>query len=225
MKVSYTCEGIKRSKAAGEQPFDTTVNQAVWLACRTLGDFGNATADWLEGKIGHMPTAAWYESPNDESQLLLPYINPLNRSGSFASTHSQPAALPGNNPLNAMNEVQRATLSGFATYEMMRRLAASAGSTGLKVLVARPGSPARRSSVPITRAAGDDCTLTGNVESPEEIARSYGGYHTLVPGLHHEMICTLQESYQVDIVDMEYGNNDRLWPMLTALVSRYAIGG
>lgn len=219
-QFDYTLEGIRRSIANGEEPFTTSTDQQVWESAENLSDLGSATADWLEGKISFRPTRRTYRSVNEESVLLLPYINPLNRSGNFVSTFSQPASTPDSNPLKAMFPNQRAALSGFATYEMTKSLAAGAGKIGVRALVSRPGSKAKRCSVVVTTNT-DGCTSTGNVDSPENIARKFSGVIGRRIGLQPSVIEALKGCYQISLYDEEYGNNDRLWPMIVDVAKQY----
>ena len=73
----HTYEAAER----GGPEFDITKGREVWRQAKTLREYGMATAMWLEGQIGHMPTAGFYSHPNEETMALLPYINPLNRQG------------------------------------------------------------------------------------------------------------------------------------------------
>jgi hypothetical protein len=193
---------------------------AVWLAARTLQDFGNATADWLAGRIGHMPTRSRYTHPNEESMGLMPFLNPLNRAGILVSTFSQPACLPGVMPYGGVVDVQRAAVSGFMpkTYtDVLHRLVVSCA--GVELLDHPPGAPHQRSYVVVSRWKGKDGTFTGHVESPEDIERNYGGVGSYddIPGLHSDVIRELQACHQVDLYDVEWGRNDKLWPLMQRL--------
>ncbi len=96
----HTYESSQRIVSAGGIGFDTSVGVDVWYDAKTLLEFGEATALWLEGNIGSMPTAAYYSHPNNESMPLLPYINPLNRA--LVSNFSQPACTAALRPLGGI---------------------------------------------------------------------------------------------------------------------------
>lgn len=205
---------------------ENKAHQELWTKATSLREYGALTALFLEGKVGYRPTRTTYLAPNQESLALLPYINPLNRSGHFASTFSQPASTPYNNPYNAMYADQRADLSGYVSFEMKQKLAEMAGKIGVKVLISRPGSPTRVSTIPVTRSGGEEFTFTGHVESHEDIERNFDGYRSNTGdsiGLRKEMIDVLKSCYQISIYDPDYGNNDRLWPMLLEVADDYKV--
>lgn len=194
---------------------------STWLEASTLSDYGAATADWLEGKIGYSPTPTFYSLPNNETLAILPFINALNRTGHFASTHSQPASSAGNDPYNAICEEQRAEVSGFASAKMTRALARAAARNSIEIVISQPGSKSRLSSVVISRENGEEHTLGANVLSPEEIAINYQYADQDRTGLNACMITALQSCYQLMLCDDEYGRNDRLWPMITTVAARF----
>jgi hypothetical protein len=203
----HTYEG---SVANGTDPIDLDVIQGieVWTTALTLADFGDATAQWLEGSIGHMPTSSFYSQPNDESMELLPYLNPLNRSGRLVSTFSQPGCTADVRPFGSIMEEQRAAVSGFMDKRDVSLLEGLVKEDGEIAMVSNPPkSPSKMSDIVISRENGEDITFTGNVVGSSEIAEEYRG-------LQPALIRVLQRSFQVDLYDPEWGRNDRLWPVL-----------
>jgi len=211
----HTYEGMSNGLLVDGKPFDVRSRQHVWSAATTLADFGSATADWLEGKIGHMPTVSYYRSVNEETQGLLPYINPLNRCGEFATTFSQPAASKGNDPFGAIFAEQRAAIDGFATDRSATLLGNLAYDRGLSVILHRPPVLDTHHRVVISREDESDITYLGCMTTPREIHKRMRGIPELnLAGLKPELIEILAHCAQIAIYDEEYGNNDRLWPML-----------
>lgn len=220
-KYPHTYEGNLRIVEAGGQGFDTTIGEDVWRNASTLRQFGEATALWLEGNIGHMPTTFFYTHPNEETMPLLPYLNPLNRSGLLVSKFSQPARRSTDKVYGENFGEQRATVGGFIDGSYVEPLLEATKSSQLEVLCSPPGTKDRLSFIAVSRSNLEDVTYIGNVMSSENIEGSYGGSKR-VPGLHSEMVRVLQGSHQVDIYDPEWGRNDRLWPMLQRFFTAYS---
>lgn len=62
-----------------------------WDAITTLGAYGRAVADWLEGDLNGYPVHVDLSGPNDETAEITPVLARLNRSGWVGSHMSQPA--------------------------------------------------------------------------------------------------------------------------------------
>lgn len=220
----HTYEGNLRVIQAGGFPFDTLKGTEIWYRAQTLQQLGEANALWLEGRIGHMPTCSYYSHPNDETIALLPYINPLNRSGLLVSTFSQPGCTPRDRSYGGIMDEQRAALSGFMSEDYAEELKRQAEGHGVTMLFNPAGSTQKNSFIVVSRASGNDISYTGNVLSTEDIAKQYGGSERSPsdsPGLNPNMIKVLQNSCQVDLYDPEWGRNDKLWPMLQNFFAAY----
>lgn len=196
-----------------------------WTEARTLRDFGQCTALWLEEKLPHMPTSHYCASVSSETQWLVPVLAVLNRSGKFLTTCSQPACLPGRRPYGGIKSHQRAAVMGFvppvALEHLLLSLRRMRETFDIKVSI--PGAKAGRDTQLVSQHNGNNAGHFGLVLSREEIAEQYGpvllpGWDDH-PGLHPDVIAALQRCYQVSIVDQLWGRNSQLWPRLRAMAS------
>src|SRR5262249_54260956 len=101
--------------------------KAEWARANTLGDLGEVTARWAEGKIKYHPNG-YDEGPDPETTGIIPALAALNRSG-FVTACSQPGAGP---TWGYDNRVwwQRAAVDGYAdphTADRLEKLCEDAG--------------------------------------------------------------------------------------------------
>lgn len=193
-----------------------------WLKARTLADFSECTALWLEGKIGDMPILGGYSGGvNDETWRLIPLLANLNRSGQLITAHSQPGCLPYSREYGGVMHEQRAALMAFVPRASLSAvLAAVSNLNCVMPELSPPGAPSRPARYLVSRHNHRNVTHFGYVQSPRDLARNYGPAKGVGsrPGLQQSVIAALQGCYQVTFVDNVWGRNDVLWPALWRLV-------
>lgn len=102
----------------------------IWSRADSVEALGEATADWLEGRLSYQPGG--YDEPDPETVELIPALAALNRSG-LVTIGSQ----PGLGPIRGYDGHwwwQRAAVDGFASRETAERLREDANSKGLIVV-------------------------------------------------------------------------------------------
>ncbi|HEU5333839.1 MAG TPA: hypothetical protein VFU73_13760 [Actinocrinis sp.] len=172
--------------------------RTLWLNARTLEDLGELTAQWLEGRITFLPTYA-AQTPAAETRGLIARLAAYNRAGYFTS-ESQPGV-----PLDEQGG-QRAFVSGFASEATIDAVEAAILGTRLIALITPPGrdNPFR---IPVTIMDEDPCTFIGTPLSRADIVDFYGDDCPLA-------VPTLVNTWQLDMFDPEWGDNELLWETL-----------
>lgn len=170
-----------------------------WAPCRTIGDLADASADYLEGKVGSQPAYQPSTGVDDETLPIVPALAAANRAG-FYTTSSQPGTYDGFE--------QNAYVCGFAAdYDTVSLLDGLAAEAGLHFRVRRAQSPW-------------DLTNRGRlhwgVESAGNIESFYGEVCS------DAAVDALLVAYQVVIEDPEAGRDDRVWPLLTQFANSTA---
>lgn len=192
-----------------------------WTSARTWRDFGECTAQWLERRIGNMPTYSHVLEFCDETRDLVPLLALLNRSAIIVTRFSQPACTPDNRPMGGIMSWQRAAVMGFVPSEAIGRVRTALTLKDVELQISPPGGNSAPSTLLVSRRRGRNITWFGYVLNPAEIARDYGGARgrSDLPGLRRSVIAALQGCYQVTAVDQEWGRNTVLWPALEQLTS------
>jgi len=177
-----------------------------WAEAKTIADLGELGALWLEGEIPSQPGYTENCGPDEETEHLIPVLARLNRGG-FFTTGSQ----PGGEGETASNGEwrQRAAVDGFITDDglLCRIDDALARVDGLTWVVntASWWRDDYRPAEPVTWADGQDYTWFGARLSRRHLRFPYGETGAL-PALFG--------AWQVTVVDLEWGRDDRLWPVL-----------
>lgn len=186
-------------------------DEAAWGSARTLGDLGELTVQWLEGKLGQTPDCP---APHDEeTRPLVPVLAAANRAG-YMTDCSQPAEAPVTG-YDGRTWEQRAAVSGFATDRVLDRIRQAVNRAGLLLIARKAGQlqVSYRDAIPVTCADEEPVTWFGAISNRDEVTRRYDICHP-------DAIKALGEAWQVSIVDLEWGRNDAFWPAL----ERFAAG-
>lgn len=171
----------------------------LWQEASTLADLGELTAQWLEGRITHLP-AYYAPAPAPETTELIPRLAAYNRA-CYVTTTSQPGVPFGG------EWTQRAYVEGFADEATVDAIEGAFLGTRLVALTTPPGR-GNAIKVPVTMIAGaEPCTWLGEVAHPRSIVDEYlEDAPRAIP--------TLLDSWQVEVFDPEWGRNDLLWARL-----------
>jgi hypothetical protein len=184
-----------------------------WASARTLADLGELTAQWLEGGITSIP--GYSGGPDEETEPLTPVLAACNRAG-FVTIVSQPGEEP---ELGYDGQIwtQRAALEGFAstdTLEALRRHTAGTRLILTAVPTGRP-EPTWETQIPVTLDGDQENTWFGSLLAHGDIENAETGYSIC----HPDAVAVLLSSWQVTVIDPEWGRNDILWPALEAFAA------
>lgn len=199
--------GIRMSRA----------ERKMWATASTLVQLGYLMADWLEGRIPSQPGYPGRQGPAQETLGLIRTLAALNRAG-FVTKASQPAHGPIESDPGLWFR-QRAAVEGWcdeATLEDLRTVFRRIPE--VRVIANKVADDADLATeIPVT-------DVTVHEELPED---GWGSYCWFGDTLSYrqlgetwrevgvDMFEVLTESWHVAIVDTEWGNNDRLWPILS----------
>jgi hypothetical protein len=178
-----------------------------WRAAHTLADYGELTAQWLEGRIPSQPGYQPNCGPDDETLPHVEVLAAINRAG-YITDCSQ----PGIDCIGYDHARwrQRAAVTGFMQMEsqavdLLRRLdRAGIAGIGLKPLNERCG---KFGGIEVTRRKRKGYTWFGGPRDYDEIMAFNGGSPRVVHRLWFDC-------FEVVAYDPEWGRNDRLWPVL-----------
>lgn len=190
-------------------------DRRAWRSARDLADLCRLGAQWLEGDVSMQP--AWRAGPDEEMLPLIPALAALNRAG-FYTTASSPA--DDAESFDGLRWRQRAGVEGFADETLAFRLRESARAAGLAAVVLCPQGRPRKGwdsafEVAITERDGAQYTWLGQHLSRREI-RSRGATGWGI--CRRSAVRALCDSWQVAIVDPEWGRERLLWGVLAAAV-------
>lgn len=194
--LGYELTRLRRSEFADRLPEDAVTRMAAdlsWPAVRTLADMGELTARWLEGLDHTYPS---YNGPIDpETAPVAAELAAINRLG-FVTDFSQPG-------MYGDDHCQRAAVSGFCTPEVAESLARGCAAS---VLIALDFAPSWTDDlfIPVTLIDGEPLTFGRQRNDDDYIALCF-------EGTHPDGVRSLQEAYQVLVVDPAWGRNDMLW--------------
>lgn len=181
----------------------------LWKNAHTLADLGELTAQWLEGRIDSHPGCIVDEAsePDEETLSIVPTLAACNRRG-FVTMDSQPGMAA--RAWGGGFWEQRAAVDGFiGDRRLLKDLKRAAGRAGLTLIAHGPGAwdfGADR-NIAATRVDGKDCTWFGE---KKERAHRVDEWE----GVSRAGIRRLTAAWQVLIIDLKWGRNDRLWPAL-----------
>jgi uncharacterized protein DUF6919 len=176
-------------------------DEARWAAARTLADLGELTAKWLEGGLEETPSHGG--PPDPETAPLRNLLAAVNRAG-FVTHQSQPGI-----PLDEDGSAQRANVSGYAASGTFARLMAAAAEADLIITAARASIP--ESFGPffaITLDCGEEFTWDGHAVDRATMEYDYEDT------CHPAVIEALSQAWQVTLIDLQWGRDDILWPVL-----------
>jgi len=191
-----------------------------WHEAESLLNLGELGAQWLEGKIDHLP-AYGGTAPDPETEPLIPALAALNRAG-FFTENSQPGELTD-------HLWQRATVSGFCDEELAIRIHHAIAQTGLIGFICLPDAKNEILPIPVTLDRSDSPPDDGQEQiAPGVKIHTWTGCpadaesidHFYVSELSPAAVAVLHNSWQLEIVDPVWGRNDLLWPVLVSAVGR-----
>jgi len=192
-------------------------DRRAWEQARTLAELGELTVRWLEGDIASQPGYGPNCGPAPETNELIPTLAKLNRAG-YVTECSQPGVAPTEGQAGLV-WWQRAAVSGFADDATAARIRAAVGDTGLVLITYR--TPPRWAwcsrpwRIPCTGVA---VTASGSRVSTEFGARmSLGDVEGCFAEVGQEGFAAVRAALQVTVIDMAWGRNDGLWPVLDAV--------
>lgn len=174
-------------------------DEAKWRGAKGLSDICELMAQWIEGKISYQPGYGDDEVA-EETIPLTEILANFNRKG-FVTLNSQPGEQIEE------GSGQRAEVSGFASEEVAKRLYKLMLDSGLLVFIYPPFVESGY-HIPITIWDFHPCTWSGS---------SCGGEHLrfIMEATSREAIAELAETWEVIIIDPQWGRNDLLWERVT----------
>ena len=174
----------------------------IWKTAKGFEDLCELSAQWCEGKFEN--TLTYLGKPDPESEAILPTLIQCNRAG-FFTTFSQPGS---GNP--AEGEAQRATVHGYADEDLARRLYSLGLETGLLALAFPPGYD-NDVNIPITVQEFQIYTWHGMTDGQPE-KEDYR--NQLTKEAYHSLLT----SWQVILIDTEWGREELLWECLQEVI-------
>jgi hypothetical protein len=200
----------------------------AWQSARTLADLGELTARWLEGDIAEQPCYA--ARPATETDSLIPVLAALNRAV-FVTSGSQPGC--DGKGYDGAHWKQRAAVEAYADRRIVSRIVdVLDGHHDLAIIAFPPSSLPRwryryDQAVAVTRT--DGCDPACPTRHPDGC--DYTWFGTQVPGrhlrdphlgygtCHRAAVAALCAAWQVTVIDLEWGRNDLLWPLLAGIAA------
>jgi hypothetical protein len=185
----------------------------AWESARTLADLGELTARWLEGDLASQPGYEPGAGPDPETTSLTGVLAALNRAG-YVTRCSQPGE--SGISMDGTGWAQRAAVDGFAPAAVAGRIRDAAGQAGLSVILHAPMRRRSRTGygqvVPVTVEDGGPCTWFGAQVPRRDLRDAWTGYGIC----HRQAVKALCAAWQVTVIDLDWGRDDRLWPALRA---------
>ncbi|MGW0904989.1 DUF6919 domain-containing protein [Streptomyces sp. NPDC002853] len=180
-------------------------DRRLWAAAQSFAELGELMARWLEGDLSVWPGYAPGYGPDDETSELIPVLAAANRAG-FLTDQSQPGCDgPG---FDGARWQQRAAVSGLvADVRLLSRIRRVCEDAGLLVMLFSPTQGLWSHEVPVSFRDGVTVTSFGRELSARE--RRF-----VWRGIGRSVMAQVVDAWQVTIIDLEDGRNDRLWPAL-----------
>lgn len=191
-------------------------DMAQWATATTLLELGQCNALWLEGRLKSQPGYTPGAGPDPETLDIREHLAVASRAGYF-TRGSQPGVSRSVTWDNSGPFVQRAAVDGYADDTTTGTLARLADRHGLYMTYGKPDWSRRsyRSAMPCTYDPG-----TLEVFTTFGALVSRRGVKFLMDSCSPEATDAVLAAWQVTIIDLEPGRNDRLWPALRELVER-----
>lgn len=191
----------------------TDADREQWAGARTLADLGELTARYLEGDLAGHP--AYWGRPDEETTPLIATLAAANRAG-FVTECSQPGQALALGVRGGWWQ-QRAAVSGWVDPATASLLEGLVRGTDQLLMVAGPVGWRRdyRDAVVCTEVNGYPITRFGGRPSLREIRAIWG-------------VCSREARGQlcgddfVSIIDLAWGRNDVLWPLLDRFAAERA---
>ncbi|HLO99815.1 MAG TPA: hypothetical protein VK171_14570 [Fimbriimonas sp.] len=174
----------------------------IWKSAKSFEDLCELGAQWCERKFENSLT---YGEPDPETEPLIPILAQMNRAG-FFTTFSQPGA----GSIESGN-AQRAAVHGHASEELARRLYCVGLETGLLVLAYPPGYDSDV-QIPVTVDGFQPFCWHGMTDDQSERE----GYRNQ---LTRDAYYSLLTSWQVVLIDTEWGREDLLWKCIAEVLA------
>jgi Domain of unknown function (DUF6919) len=212
--------------AGDDRPYRTD-RPEDWSEASTIKELGELTARWLTGTPPARHPSLGSETKR-KTLPLAPVLAALNRAG-YLTVDAQPGAAYGERGQYGYRNVwwqQRAAVQGFASGATLSRLSHVIDQhPDLLLLVNKPRGRWRRRAgkppVPVTTRVGP--AFVRSVACPgrrETIHTRYGDalrrtdIGWLYRGCRREAINAVCQVWQVTLVDLCWGRDDLLWPVL-----------
>jgi hypothetical protein len=197
-------------------------DRRLWESATTLPELGELVARWLEGDIASQPGYMPNCGPDPETTDLVPVLARCNRAG-FVTNGSQPGD-PDGPGYDGATWGQRAAVEGFADEATAKWILAAAEVRDLIVFLRPPWTLRDILCYPRVYLWGE------RLDPGEPVTRCAGRIHTSfgrripVGDLTYgecspQMRRVLRGSWQVTVVDPEWGRNDLLWETLDAALA------
>ncbi|AWZ06878.1 MULTISPECIES: hypothetical protein [unclassified Streptomyces] len=192
-------------------PWMSRADRRLWRSADSLQDLGDRVALWLTGAVASQAGYQPRYGPDPETAHLIPVLARLNRSGLITDC-SQPG-IETTEP-DGTHWSQRAAVTGLgADTGLLRRLALSARDAGLWGIVHTAATPgAGRDGVIVTTVDGEPYTQFG-AHMDRQVLETIWPPNQIGPGAHEGVL----SSWQLTIVDPQYGRDDVLWPFLSEI--------
>jgi hypothetical protein len=175
-----------------------------WAAAESLADLGALMALWLEGDLIVWPGYAPGFGPDGETADLIPVLAAANRAG-FVTEASQPGR---DEVIDGVRWQQRAAVTGLvADARLLTRIRRACEGAGLMVMLFGPRRGLWSHETPATFRDGVTVTWFGREQSARDLRFIWRG---VGPAAMEEVV----GAWQVSIIDLEDGRNDRLWTVI-----------
>lgn len=225
-EMGYGYEPCATCSATGDRP-DRMLSPAVaarlWRSARSLDDLGRLTASWLRGEL---PTCLTYGGTADrETGDLVDVLVELNEAG-WVTDFSQPGRDWVIGRDGEIGWRQRAAVTFLLDGRQVATTVAGALRAGLWV-DARPAP--RLGFVEDLRARFGRLAVSESQGLADEEPWMTCGVGFVYPRSHWRWVGRtwrsrrlgrlLADAWQVTVVDLEWGNNGRLWPTMAAVAA------
>lgn len=175
-----------------------------WAEAQSLSDACALAALWLDGELVWHP-AEGGRTPDEETADLIPVLAAANWAG-FLTDQSQPGS---DEVIDGEHWVQRAAVQGFIRdRQLLTRIRKIGEDPDLLVMLFRPCGDLWLNETPATFRDGVCVTSFGIEQSAGHLERVW---RRIGPAAMAEVV----DAWQVAIIDLQDGRNDRLWPALT----------
>jgi hypothetical protein len=180
-----------------------------WSKARTWPELAGLMEGWLMGEVSCWPGYA-AAGPDPETAHLIPTLVRLNQAG-MLTDQSQPGC-DEDSPYGRWT--QHAAVSGLVLDRRLRDcLAGLSAVDGLLALVSNPHGT-RTSGLTVTTVDGKPHTGMGAHLSRRSLYRIWRG-------VHREALDAIHVAWQVTLIDLEPGRDDRLWPAIHAALDEH----
>ncbi len=179
-------------------------NAELWKNAKTLPEIGELTTRWIQGTLPLHP--CYGDSPDEETESIQKYLINFNQNG-LITTFSQPAE-----NLDEEGYAQRAALEGFAEENTAKKIAALGLYTDLLVFIYPPGIEWGY-QIPVSLQEFRPFTWVGTSWGLED-------FKCFIEYCSKEAMESLKASWQVVVIDLQWGREDHLWPLVNTALTQ-----